>query len=239
MFKTKTHSLTGTLFIVGVILLNIPYTLLIMNFNYPDILRQPTGDILTQFAAGGNALIWTWLAFAWTGFPIILGMILLPRVIDPERNQLLNTAMFLGVMASIAQMIGLLRWVFVVPVLANLYVAPASSAATKEAVVVVFQAIHQYGGVVLGEHLGQMLTILWMLLTSIALLKSRNFKPWLGWFGVIASAVYLLAQSELLATVMPAFPVVPEAGLIGSLLWLAWMIALGICLLRVKNTPAN
>jgi hypothetical protein len=239
MFKTKTHSLTGILFIVGVILLNIPYTLLIMNFNYPDILRQPTGDILTQFAAGGNALIWTWLAFTWAGFPILLGMILLPRVIDPERNQLLNTAMSLGVMAGIAQMIGLLRWVFVVPVLANLYVAPASSAATKDAVVVVFQAIHQYGGVVLGEHLGQMLTILWMLLTSLALLKSRDFKPWLGWFGMIASAVYLLAQSELLATVMPTFPVVPEAGLIGSLLWLAWMIALGICLLRVKNIPAN
>jgi hypothetical protein len=238
MFKTQTR-LVGLLFIAGAILVNIPYTLLIMNFDYPDILRQPAGEVLTRFAAGGNALIWTWLAFAWVGLPILFGMILLPGAIDPKRSQLLKTARLLGVTAGIAQMVGLLRWAFVVPVLANLYVDPASSAATRDTAVVVFQIIHQYGGVVIGEHLGQMFTILWMLLTSLALLKSGLFKPWLGGLGVLASAVYFLAQSELLATVMPGFPVVPEAGLVGSLLWLGWMVALGVCLWRLKNVPAH
>jgi hypothetical protein len=46
------------------------------------------------------------------------------------------------------------------------------------------------------------------------------------------SAVYFLAQTELLATVMPNFPVVPEAGFIGSTLWLLWLIGLGVTLLR-------
>ena len=37
--KTKWHRrLTGILFIVGAVLVNIPYTLLIMSFDYPDIL---------------------------------------------------------------------------------------------------------------------------------------------------------------------------------------------------------
>jgi hypothetical protein len=37
-------------------LINIPYTLLIMNFEYPDILRKPPGYILSQFQAGGPSL---------------------------------------------------------------------------------------------------------------------------------------------------------------------------------------
>ena len=63
------------LLIVGAILVNIPYSLLIMNFDYPDILRLPTGEILTRFAAGGTGLIWTWLAFAWVGVPILVGIL--------------------------------------------------------------------------------------------------------------------------------------------------------------------
>ena len=47
MSENKLRKLTGIFFIVGAILVNIPYTLLIMNFDYPDILRQPAGEILT------------------------------------------------------------------------------------------------------------------------------------------------------------------------------------------------
>ena len=46
--------LTGALFVIGAVLVNIPYTLLIMNFEYPDILREPTGYILTKFQEGGR-----------------------------------------------------------------------------------------------------------------------------------------------------------------------------------------
>ena len=43
MNTTWHQRLTGILFIVGAVLVNIPYTLLIMNFDYPDILRESTG----------------------------------------------------------------------------------------------------------------------------------------------------------------------------------------------------
>ena len=46
MSENKLRKLTGLFFIIGAILVNIPYTLLIMNFDYPDILRQPTEEIL-------------------------------------------------------------------------------------------------------------------------------------------------------------------------------------------------
>jgi hypothetical protein len=45
-------------------------------------------------------------------------------------------------------MIGLLRWTFVVPVLASAFVN-APDEATRAASVIAFQTIHQFGGVIL------------------------------------------------------------------------------------------
>ena len=226
---------TGILFILGAILVNIPYTLLIMNFDYPDILRFPTGEILERFAGGGPDLIWTWLAFAWVGLPLIFAILLLPKALQDESLPG-QVSLFFGAVGGFVQMVGLLRWPFVVPVLARLYTDPQASVATKEAVTAVFQAVHQYGGVVLGEHIGQLFTILWMILLSLSLFKNESFPRWFPVAGFAASIVYMLAQGELLATAMPGFPTWDAAGLVGSLMWLAWMIALGILLLRMKES---
>jgi len=39
--------------------LNIPFAILGATFGYPDILRQPTAEVLTRFHAGGTPLIAT------------------------------------------------------------------------------------------------------------------------------------------------------------------------------------
>lgn len=235
MSQTIHQRTTGILFIIGALLVNIPYTLLIINFDYPDILREPAGAVLTQFETGGSTLIFTWLGFAWAGIPLFFAIALLQPLLARPDTPYLWSGTIAGLIGAITQMIGLLRWPFVVPVLAGLYTDPTSSAGTKEAATVVFQAIHQYGGVVIGEHIGQSFTIIWLVIVSVALFRSSLGKPWLGWFGISAAVVYAAAQTELLATVIPTFPVVPEAGLIGSLLWLAWMIALGIVLISTKS----
>ena len=193
MNTTLHRRLTGILFVIGAVLVNIPYTLLIMNFDYPDILRQPTGQILTRFQEGGTGLIFTWLAFAWVGLPLLMAIVMLQGVLQREDVPYLWSGTVAGIIGGIAQMIGLLRWTFVVPVLAGTYADPTASAAAKESAVVVFQAIHQYGGVVLGEHIGQTFTIIWMVLISLAMFRSNLFKPWLAWFGIVAAVVYSLA----------------------------------------------
>ena len=237
MSETNFRKLTGIFFIVGAVLVDIPYTLLIMNFDYPDILRAPIAQILTQFHTGGDALIYTWLAFAWVGLPLLLGAIMLKRILEQENSPFLDTATTLGVIGFVVQVIGLLRWVFVVPILARLFTDPTTDSVTKASISAVFIAVHQYGGVILGEHIGQFLTILWMSLISGIIYKSLIFSKWVAWLGWFASAVYLLAQTELLATAIPGFPVIEWAGLYGSLLWLAWMFALGIHLIR--NRPSD
>lgn len=237
MNTQRTRRLAGILLIAGAILVNIPYASLVVNFNYPDILREPAGDILTQFSAAGTGLVWTWFAFAWLGLPILIGILLIPQALDGERNErkndpLIKLAVFFGAGGAIAQILGLLRWAFVVPILARIYTSSQAVVATREAAVIAFQVLHQYAGVVLGEHIGQLFTILWMLLLSMSFLQLKAAPRWLSWSGFLASAVYLLAQGELIATVIPGFPVWGEAGFIGSLMWLGWILALGIFFIR-------
>jgi hypothetical protein len=228
------RQLAGLFFILGAVLVNIPYTLLIMNFDYPDILRLPADQILTRFQAGGSPLIYTWLAFAWVGLPMLFGAVMLKRILESENSLYLETATTIGVIGFLVQVIGLLRWVFVVPVIARLYTDPAATAASKASLSVLFMGIHQYGGVVLGEHMGQLFTIIWMSMISAIIYKSAMFARWVAWLGWSASVVYLLAQTELLATAIPGFPVIGWAGLAGSLLWLLWMVVMGVYLIKNK-----
>jgi hypothetical protein len=235
MSEKTFRKLAGIFFIVGAILVNIPYTLLIMNFDYPDILRQPTEGILTKFQAGGDVLIYTWLAFAWVGLPMLFGTIMLKRILENENSPFLETATTIGVIGFIVQVVGLLRWVFVIPVLARLFTDPTTDPVTKAAIPAVFIAVHQYGGVILGEHLGQFLIIIWMSIISGIIYKSKIFSKWVAWLGWFASAIYILAQTELFTTAIPSFPVIDWAGLYGSLLWLVWMIVLGVYLVKYKE----
>ena len=232
MNEQRLRRLIGLSFILGAILINVPYFILIVTFDYPTILREPTAVILTRFQAGGSSLILTWLAFAWIGLPLLFAIGMLPRVLARADIPYLGIATTIGIAAMVVQMVGLLRWVFVVPVLAQLYVDPSSTESIRAVVAVVFQAVHQYGGVVVGEHLGYAFVCMWMALISVGLLRARLFPRWLGVFGLGAAAIYSLAHGELLATVIPNFPAWGLAGLLGSLCWLAWMIALGVFLLR-------
>lgn len=231
--KINNYKVIGILFIISAISLLIPYTMLTINFEYPDILRLDTSIILTKFHAGGNKLIWTWFAFAITGMPLIPAFILLGQQLE-NKTSFIRVATNIGVIGLVVQCIGLLRWTFVVPILAKTFVN-ATDQATKSAAIVAFKTIHQYGGVILGEHLGQLFTISWTIIISYCFGKLNFFPKWVIWLGYISSTIYFLAQAELLATVIPEFPVWDMAGFIGSTLWLVWLIVIGVLLVNKKH----
>ncbi len=228
----RTEKTTGWLLIAGAVGVLIPYTILSSSFDYPDILRQDTAIILTRFHDGGNSLIWTWFAFALIGMPLIPAYILIGKKLE-HRSGLVRVATTIGVIGLVVQMIGLLRWTFVVPVLADTFVH-SGDAAAKAAAVVSFKTIHQYGGVLLGEHLGQLFTIIWTVLICVIFTRLKLFPKWVSWLGIISAFIYLLAQLELLQTVMPGLPVWDMAGFIGSTLWLIWLLIVGILFIRMK-----
>jgi len=231
----KREKTIGWLLITGAVGVLIPYTMLTIMFEYPDILRQDTAIILTKFHEGGNRLIWTWFAFALIGLPLIPAYIRIGQILE-NKSSLVRIATTLGVIGLIGQVIGLLRWTFVIPVIANSYLS-ASDDATKAAAVMNFKTIHQFAGVLLGEHLGQLLTIGWTVLISITFARLRLVPKWVNLLGFISASIYLLAQAELLATVMPDFPVWGFAGFIGSTLWLVWLLIIGILFVKRHAKP--
>ena len=229
----KKEKTIGLLLIAGAIGVFIPYTILTLTFEYPDILRQAPGIILTRFHEGGGSLIFTWWAFAILGLPLLIAYILIGQMFESKIGFIKWTTT-IGVISGVVQIVGLLRWVFVIPVLANTYVT-SESAASREAAIISFQTIHQFGGVLLGEHLGQLFTIIWTIMISTAFIKLKFFPGWVSWLGIIASIIYLFAQAELFATVIPGFPAWDMAGFIGSTLWLLWLIITGIMFIKVRK----
>ena len=231
MKKEKT---IGILLILGAIGVFIPYTILTIIFEYPQILRQEPAIILAKFHAGGPSLILTWWAFAILSLPLLIAYILIGQVLETKTGYI-KWVTTMGVISGIVQIIGLLRWVFVVPVIANSYlnsVEPSSQAAA----IMAFKTVHQFGGVLLGEHLGQLFTIVWTLMISFTIIKLRLFSSLIGWLGILSSLIYFFAQAELFATVIPGFPVWQIAGFLGSTLWLIWLLILGIGFLTKKSS---
>ena len=221
---------TGILFIIGAFAFASAATVLSSTFDWPDILREPSSVVLPAVVEGGTGLIWTWFATAWTYAILLVPILLLPAALDRRGDPVLRAATYLGATSVVLSLVGFLRWVFVVPPLAEAYVA--GDAVTRAAVDAAWVAQHQFGGALLGEHLGQLLVIGWSVTVSLLILRRGGLPPWVGVTGLVVSLIYLLNQGDILATAIPGFPVWELAGLLGSTGWGLWVAALGVAVLR-------
>jgi hypothetical protein len=226
--------LTGGLLVVGALAFGGAATVLSSTFEWPDILREPASVVLPAFVDGGASLVWTWFAVAWTYAIIAVPMLLLPAALGRRGDVALRTAATIGFASVVLSVAGFLRWVFVVPPLAASYVE--GDEMTKAAVDAAWTAQHQYGGALLGEHLGQVLAIAWSVTVAVVVLRSGVLPRWVGWTGLVTSLLYLLTQGDVLATALPDFPVWALAGLLGSTTWGLWVAALGVAVWRRRDT---
>src|ERR671917_2821636 len=227
---------TGGLFLGGALAFAGAATVLSSTFDWPDILREPPDVVLPEFVAGGTSLVWTWFATAWTYAILAVPILLLPAVLGRRGDPALRAATYAGATSVVLALIGFLRWVFVVPPLADSYVS--GDATTRAAVEAAWTAQHQFGGALLGEHLGQLLAVGWSVTLSVVILRSRVLPRWLGLTGLIAGALYLTNQGDILATAVPGFPVWDLGGFIGSSAWGLWVAALGVLVL-LRPTGAD
>jgi hypothetical protein len=112
-------TLAGLLLIAVPLAFNAAFALLAARFDYPDILRQPTADVLASFQAGGTSLVLLWWAFALTAVLLAPMAVLLSDAVADADRTLLAVATTTGVLASLVQFLGLVRWPFLVPYLAG------------------------------------------------------------------------------------------------------------------------
>src|SRR4051794_6231893 len=220
---------TGGLFVVGALAFGVAATVLSSTFDWPDILREPAEGVLPAFVAGGTSLVWTWFATAWTYAILLIPILLMPTVLGRRTDPVLRAATYVGATSVVLALIGFLRWVFVVPTLADSYVTGDTT--QQAAAAAAWTAQHQFGGALLGEHLGQLLAIGWSVTLSVIILRSRVLPRWLGAAGLVVSALYLTNQGDVLATALPGFPVWDLGGFIGSTTWGLWVAVLGALVL--------
>ncbi len=234
MNDVRLRRVTGILLILTPVAFNVFFTLLSVTFGYPDVLREPAGYVLRSFDAGGGGLVAIWYGFMLTAVLFVPLAVLVHRVLaGPGAPFYLGVATAFGVVAGVVQFLGLIRWPILVPYLADVYLDPGSSEATRDSVEVVFGAFNQYSGVAVGENLGYMFTGLWTALVSLAMMGSPLFGRWLGWTGLVAAAGIFVGILE------PAgFEAAADIVVVGYILWSLWLAAAGIFLLRRLRSPS-
>ncbi|CAL4865814.1 hypothetical protein MMA231_00050 [Asticcacaulis sp. MM231] len=222
--------LTGVAAISLAVVFNLPYGYLAQNFGYPDILRQPSGEVLAAFAAGGQGLIWAWYVFGLSVLafvPLAIALSLTPDRLRRSAAVAVGAALA-GALAGLVQGMGLLRWVFVVPILAQ---DPQSVIAQHQ-----FDLMNAYAGVTVGEHMGQIFTGLFVGL--VAVLQWQERKHWVATIGGLTTALMLAGSGGGLVLALGRSDELFSLFSITAYLALTlWLIVTGLGLVVAKRSP--
>jgi hypothetical protein len=227
----STATLAGLMLIVVPLAFNASFALLGARFDYPDILRRPTDEVLARFREGGTGLVLVWWAFALSAVLFAPLVVLLSQAVNDADATLLAVGTTVGVLAAVVQCLGLIRWSFLVPYLARVAGEPDASPARREAVDVVFQSFNRYLGVAVGEHLGYALTGAWSLLAGAALTQTTAVPSWLGIPGIIIGPILMLCSLEFIGPFeRDGWRLAGTLTPIAYIAWSLWLIATGIAL---------
>lgn len=206
---------------------NLPYANLVAIYDYPDILRRPAAEALTRFAEGGPMLILTWHAFAWAALllvPLAIGLAL-TSANRATSEPLAITAAITGALSGVTQAIGLWRWVFVIPGLAQRHAH--GDAATRASAEGLFDILNAWGGVAIGEHLGQWLLVFFIL--ALSAIQWRQRARVTGGLGFATAILTGIGTTEGIALALSrdadVFSLFTIAGFLGLS---AWLILIGL-----------
>lgn len=221
------RTLTAVLLIAAAVLANAAFTVLGVIFNYPDVLKEPVGEILTAFRASQTAVTVGFLVLA------VSAALMAPIAIGVGRltaHRAMRVAVPVGVAAAVVQVIGLVRWPLLVPGFAAGATSadPQVAAAARDA----FMLAHGVLGNLIGETFGYVLTAAWTVLVVVALGRSLAGR----WFAALGVVSAVLVLSGVLSPL--DLPVIDTANFVGYVLWSIWLVVFAILLLRRRRTSA-
>lgn len=221
---------TAGLLIAAAVLTNAAFTVLGSVFNYPDVLKEPTTEILTSFRENQGAVTF------WFSVMAVSSALFAPIAIGAGRlstHRAMRAAVPVGIAAAVVQVIGLSRW----PVLVPGFAADAASAdpTTAAAALDSFEMAHRVLGNIVGENLGYLFTAAWTVLVLVALHRVLAGR----WFTALGATSALLILAGLLSPL--DLPVVDTANFVGYILWSLWLVAFAVLLLRRRplTTPVT
>jgi Domain of unknown function (DUF4386) len=215
------RKLTAIALITAALFTNAGFAALGSIFNYPDVLKEPTGEILDRFREHQSSVsIWfAILALSAALFaPIAIGI---GKLRDDRWMRLAVPA---GIAAAVVQTIGLLRWPLLVPGFASDAAStnPATAANARDH----FDTAHTILGNVIGETCGYLLTAAWTLLV-VASLATRFAGRVFAALGAVSAIMIVLGVLSPLD-----LAIIDTVNFAGYVLWSIWLIWLAIAVLR-------
>ena len=190
-------------------------------YEYPQILDEPTSDVLALYRDHQGAVTGWFLVLVVSAALLAPAGILLGRLAGGPLGRWIAGV---GVAAATVQVAGLQRWITLVPGISQDALDPSRRARAEDR----FELWHTVLGKVVGETIGYALTAAFTVLVVLAL--SRSILPaWLAWTGYLAAA--------LIATgvVIPVLDAASLTNFAGYVLWCLWLLAVGFLLLRVRD----
>jgi hypothetical protein len=226
----------AALLILEVLLVVIPSFVLQAAFDFPDILREPADVALARFSEEERTIRTAYYFYMLSGVVLIPLVIVLDRVLGRRASVLLAVATVFGIVSGVTQFLGFARWPFMISFLAEAYADPQSSAATRDAAAVTYEAFNRYAGVAVGEHLGFLSGALWLVLFSLVVLDGRALPRWTGLAGIGVGVAILASTPEQFGFARDALG---PLNLIAVTAYVLWLIALAVILVRPPAAPVS
>jgi hypothetical protein len=228
--KTALYRIASALFLAQFAIFMVTLVVLGNAINWPASLGEPASVTLPLITEQRAAVTLGYFSYMVSAFLLMPISVLLYRIFSRRAPTLIGVGATMGIVAGIMKILGIARWLVLMPAIAAIYLDPAASAATRDAAAVAFEAFNNYAGGV-GEMLGVTLfSSLWTGCVAIAILRTGILPRWTGWFGLIAAAAVIMPFAEVFA-IETGTVVIVGTGVI----WQLWMIAMGGVLLR--NRP--
>lgn len=220
----NSEKLTGLLMIVVPAIFIAGFSSLQAIFDYPGILRQPAGDVLTRFAAGGALLHLSWYAMTLAALGLIPVAIGVGLRYWPRDHFIAALSIAAGMLAGLVQALGLIRWVILVPGLAESYLRPDATDSGRAIAAALFDAANLYVGAAVGEHMGYLFTFAWTLLVAALIWRDHRNMAVAGLAVAVAIAFGLLEPMGV--------PLAVTINAVGFSGWALWLLVLGVITLR-------
>lgn len=223
------YRITGVFLLLVVISIATPYGIL----SAIGIIDAPAAVALPLFQQQSTTVILAYYSLVWGGILLIPLALFLHFILARPATVSITIATTCGILAGVLLALGEIRWPFLLPYLASTYLDSHASEATRSAITIVYQAVDQYAGIAIGEHLSFLFVGIWSLLLALGLLRSPLFQSWVGWLGI-------LVASSLFVSCLEPFDLNVGSILLVSLIvsrigWALWLIVLAVFLLLPRS----
>jgi hypothetical protein len=196
-------------------------------FDYPKILESPTAEILASYRRNQGAIIAWFLVLVISATLLAPVGVLLGRLAGGKLGRWIAG---MGVAAATVQVVGLSRWVLLIPRVSDDAIVPSRTADAHHT----FELLHTWLGKALGETVGYALTATFTVLVVIAI--TRTIAPrWMTVVGYASAA--LIATGVLVPLGVDAASI---TNFVGYVAWCLWLIAMAVTLWRSRaEAPAT